>query len=189
VNPPLLPEEKSQLLAIARQAVEATAAGLAAAPLDPSHWTPRLLEPGSSFVTLMKLGALRGCLGSLQASYPLAEDIQRHAVAVCRQDYRFPPVEAHEVADLQIELSVLSEPLPLVYASPEDLIGRLQPLRDGVVLRRGLRQATFLPRVWERLPDPVQFLDLLCQKADLPQGAWRTPQVEILTYRAEDFSE
>jgi AmmeMemoRadiSam system protein A len=108
---------------------------------------------------------------------------------VCRQDYRFPPVEAHEVADLQIELSVLSEPLPLVYASPEDLIGRLQPLRDGVVLRRGLRQATFLPRVWERLPDPVQFLDLLCQKADLPQGAWRTPQVEILTYRAEDFSE
>ncbi len=98
-------------------------------------------------------GAFRGCVGALEAYQPLAEDVCEHAVAAALEDYRFPPVLPQEVGRIEIEISRLTSPIPLEYEKPEDLPELLHPGVDGVVLREGLRRATFLPQVWEKLPE------------------------------------
>src|SRR5258705_6368794 len=121
--------------------------------LDHATLTPMLQSEGASFITLTEGGQLRGCIGALHPYQPLAEDVREHAVAAALQDYRFPPVEPQELSKIEIEISRLTVPEPLAYNSPEDLLAKLRPGPDGILLRSGSRRATFLPQVWEKIPD------------------------------------
>jgi AmmeMemoRadiSam system protein A len=140
-------------------------------------------------VTLTSGGDLRGCIGALQATIPLAEDLVVHARAAATEDFRFYPVRPEETAGIEIEISILSDPVPLEYTDADDLMAKLRPGIDGVILTSGMHRATFLPQVWEKVPQPHQFLDMLCEKAGLPRRAWRTGHPDVLTYQVESFKE
>jgi AmmeMemoRadiSam system protein A len=185
----LTQEEKQILLTLAREALEHGVRGQRLPELDTESLPAVLREEGASFVTLTLQGQLRGCIGALQASQPLAEDVREHAVAAALEDYRFPPVTAREVKDIEIEISRLSAPAPLEYATPDDLITKLRPGIDGVVLKDGFRRATFLPQVWEQLPEPPTFLDHLCQKMGAPHDLWRRRHLAVEVYQVEEFHE
>jgi len=185
----LTSEEKDILLRLAREALERGVKGEALPSLDLESQPPRLRKLGASFVTLTINGNLRGCIGTLEPYQPLAEDVREHAVAAALSDFRFPPVRPEELPAIHIEVSRLTMPEPLVYASPEDLLTRLRPGMDGVLLRDGSRRATFLPQVWEKVPDPAEFLNHLCQKMGAKSGLWREKQLQVSTYQVEEFHE
>jgi hypothetical protein len=185
----LTTEERQTLLKLARQALEASVRGQALPPLDPASLSSRLRQPGASFVTLTRRKELRGCVGALEAYQSLAEDVREHASAAALQDYRFHPVQAQELSEIQIEVSCLTPPQDLEYAQPGDLAGVLRPHIDGVTLFDGWRKATFLPQVWEKLPDPVDFLAHLCQKMGADPDLWRRRKLRVQTYQVEEFHE
>jgi len=147
-----------------------------------------LKKPGATFVTINERGALRGCIGSLVAYRPLIDDVIENAKAAAFKDPRFPPLRAEEFDQITIEISVLSEPKPLEYKDIDDLKNKIRPNLDGVVLKYNGYQATFLPQVWEDLPNFEEFFSHLCMKAGLvPNCLDLHPQ--ILTYQVEKFSE
>ena len=182
-------EERRILLRLAREALEAAVHSQPMPQINPDEMTSRLQEPGASFVTLTIRGMLRGCVGTLEPYQSLADDVCEHAVAAGLQDYRFPPVRAEELNQIEIEISRLSVPQPLVYSTPKTLVENLHPGIDGVVLRDGTHRATFLPQVWEKLPDPADFLDHLCAKMGADPGLWRRKKLEVLVYQVEKFYE
>ncbi len=181
--------EKQKLLIEARRAIEQAVGGKDLPPLDPKQVPPRLSQPGATFVTLTLEGRLRGCIGTLEARQPLIEDVREHAVSAALQDYRFPPVRLAEVDRLRIEISRLTPPQPLDYDSPLDLLRQLRPGIDGVVIRDEGRRATFLPQVWQSLPDPEDFLDQLCLKMGAPRKLWRLKKLSVQIYQVEEFHE
>jgi len=185
----LSPEQRQILLRLARQAVERAAAGQAGPDVDLRSLPEALSAERAAFVTLTLRGDLRGCIGALQATMPLAQDVVEHARAAATEDFRFYPVRPDESTALEIEISVLSEPVPLAYTHSDELLTLLRPGVDGVILVSGLHRATFLPQVWEKVPSPALFLDMLCEKAGLPRRAWRTGHPDILTYQVECFHE
>jgi len=185
----LTPDEQKTLLRLAREALEHGVKGEDLPPLDFSILTPRLRAKGASFVTLTEAGQLRGCIGGLEPRRALAQDVRGHAVAAALQDPRFPPVEARELDRIHIEVSRLSRPVPLQYENAHDLLSRLRPHVDGVILRDAFRRATFLPQVWEKISDPAEFLDNLCFKMGANPGLWRKKHLEVLIYQVEEFHE
>ncbi len=182
-------DEKTYLLRLAREAIRAAVEQKPPPRLDASQLTAALTAPGASFVTLTKQGYLRGCIGALAANQPLAEDIREHAAAAALEDPRFPPVRPAEVPDLHIEISRLTEPQPLNYQSPEDLLSLIRPMVDGVILRDGFRRATFLPQVWKQIPKPADFLGQLCRKMGASPDLWRQKVLEVAVYQVEEFEE
>lgn len=150
---------------------------------------PELQKSQGTFVTLHIRGSLRGCIGSLTADQPLVESVQENAVNAALKDPRFPPLTASELEKTHIEVSVLTEPRPLEYSDARDLLTKLRPNIDGVILQKGMARSTFLPQVWEQLPDAEQFLNHLCLKAGLPENAWKTEHPDISTYQAQYFEE
>jgi AmmeMemoRadiSam system protein A len=182
-------EERQLLLSYARLALEESVAGKTLTPLDLDEIPARLRENGASFVTLMCSEQLRGCVGSLEPVRPLVEDVRLNAVAAAIQDFRFPPVRPDEVGQLSIHISLLTVPVALDYAKPDDLLMKLRPGIDGVVLREGFLRATFLPQVWEKIPDPDLFLSLLSQKMGAPANYWRIRKMDVLTYQVEEICE
>ncbi|ANQ84867.1 hypothetical protein dqs_1829 [Azoarcus olearius] len=162
--PPSTTDLGPRLLARARQAI-AHHLGLAAAPADATE--PELTARGACFVTLRQRGELRGCIGSVRAQRPLAEDLDTNAVAAASRDPRFPPLTADELDHTEIEVSLLSEPEFLDFADEDALLAQLRPGEDGLILFSGCRSATFLPQVWEQLPQPQDFLAALKRKAGL----------------------
>ena len=185
----LTPEEKITLLGLARQSIILAVNHKPFPPIDPDCLTPLLRQDGASFVTLTKTGDLRGCVGGLEPSMPLAEDVVYHAAAAALQDYRFPPVRPDEVPQITIEISRLTLPKPLNYINSDELLTHLQPNVDGVILMDGYHRATFLPQVWEKLPDPAEFLSHLCMKMGVPANHWRRHHLQVLTYQVEEFHE
>ena len=185
----LTTEEKQTLLHLARQALEMGVCGQKLPPLDLASMSPRLQEQGASFVTLTIHGNLRGCIGALEPYQPLAYDVREHAIAAALQDYRFPKVTPEELSQIEIEVSRLTIPVPLEYSTPEDLLAKLQPGIDGVLLRDGMRRATFLPQVWEKIPDPAEFLDNLCYKMGASPELWQKKHLDVLIYHVEEFHE
>ena len=186
----LTPEEQKILLRLARESVERAVKGEELPPLDLAALPPRLREEGSSFVTLTLHGKLRGCIGSLEPYESLAEDVREHAAGAALKDPRFPPVSEDELSGLEIEISRLTRPIPLEYRDANDLLSRLRPHVDGVILRADAHhRATFLPQVWEKIPDPAEFLDNLCYKMGLEPDLWRRAHFEVLTYQVEEFHE
>ena len=181
--------ERALLLKFARQAMEDGVRGRPLLPLYLAELSPRLSQPGASFVTLTSHGELRGCIGTLEATEPLVEDVRQHAVAAALEDYRFPPVQVDELPYLQIEVSRLTEPKRLDYRDADDLLRQLRPGVDGVVLRDGLRRATFLPQVWEKVSEAEIFLGMLCRKMGAPAEIWRTKKLTVLVYEVEEFHE
>jgi AmmeMemoRadiSam system protein A len=183
-------DEQKILLRLARESVERAVKGEELPPLDLSTLPPRLREDGASFVTLTLHGKLRGCIGSLEPYESLAEDVREHASGAALKDPRFPPVSEEELGGLEIEISRLTRPIPLDYRDANDLLSRLRPHVDGVILRADhQRRATFLPQVWEKIPDPAEFLDNLCYKMGLEPDLWRRTHFEVLTYQVEEFRE
>ncbi len=181
--------EKQQLLSLARSALESAVRGQRLPDINLTALSPALQEKGACFVTLTIQGQLRGCIGTLEARQPLAEDVREHAVAAGQDDYRFPPVAPGELPEIEIEISRLTNPQPLTYTSAEDLVQKIQPGVDGVVLRDRFRRATFLPQVWEQLPEPERFLDHLCQKMGAPRDYWRCNPLSVEIYQVEEFHE
>jgi uncharacterized protein len=182
-------EEKLILLKLAREAMEHGVTGKSLPPLDRKLLTPTLIEQGASFVTLTIDTELRGCMGTLEAYQLLAEDVREHAIMAALEDPRFPPVKPAELNRIRLEISRLTAPLPLEYSSAEDLIKKIKPHVDGVILKNGNRRATFLPQVWEKIFDPVEFLEHLCRKMGLKENAWRILPMDVLIYQVEDFEE
>jgi AmmeMemoRadiSam system protein A len=182
-------DEKEYLLRVARAALEAATHDRQLSPLDLSELPERLQAPGASFVTLTKQGALRGCIGTLNAEVPLVEDVRQHAVDAARHDHRFHPVTPDESQSIAIEVSVLSQPQPISTTDPDEIPKVLRPSVDGVVVLSGSRRATFLPQVWEKVRSPEEFLTMLCQKAGMSGDAWKQGDVEILIYQVESFHE
>jgi uncharacterized protein len=185
----LTDEEKRILLVLAREAMECSVQGISLPPLDNQSLTSHLLENGVCFVTLSIDGELRGCVGGLEACQPLVDDVREHAVAAALQDFRFAPVCPEELSHIKLEISRLTLPLPLEYCQPEELLSKLRPGTDGVVLRDGARRATFLPQVWEKLPDAADFLDHLCYKLGGASNLWQKKHLDVLVYQVEEFHE
>ena len=144
--------------------------------------------PGATFVTLRRRGELRGCVGTLVAERPLAEDVRRHAVAAAFRDTRFEPLHASEFADLEVEVSLLEPMQPLPAASEADARRALRPGIDGLLLEWRERRATFLPQVWEQLPGPREFLAALKAKAGLPRDFWAA-DLKLSRYGVRKFVE
>jgi AmmeMemoRadiSam system protein A len=149
----------------------------------------RLRMPSGCFVTLHKQGQLRGCIGHIFPKSPLYKAVMENAMRAALSDFRFPSVRPEELPQIDIEISVLTVPRKLQANSPREVLQKLRPGVDGVVLRQGYRMATYLPQVWKELPDKEDFLRHLAQKAGLPPDAWQDPTTEILTYQAEVFGE
>lgn len=185
----LTEEEKGILLRLAREALEKGVRGEAIPPLDPARLTPALLSEGASFVTLTLDGQLRGCIGALEPYQSLAEDVREHAVAAALHDPRFPPVTSAELPRIHIEISRLTHPHPLHYTDADDLLSRLKPGFDGVILRDGFRRATFLPQVWAQLPQKETFLNHLCLKMGASPDLWRKKHIDVEIYQVEEFHE
>ena len=185
----LSPEDRQYLLKLARETIVHAVHHQELPPVDLDAVAEDLRRDGACFVTLTKHGELRGCIGSLEARRELAMDVRENALSAAFHDPRFPLVRPEELDDLHIEISVLSPPQPLSYDGPDDLIAKLRPGVDGVVIERGWDRATFLPQVWEKLSDPHQFLQHLCIKAHLPADAYRHSGLDVYTYQVEKFGE
>ena len=181
--------EKQTLLQIARAAIENAVKRKNPLPLSEDAQTQTLRENGASFVTLTIAGDLRGCIGAIEAYQPLAEDVREHAVSAAMEDPRFPPLREAELDRIHIEVSRLTAPQELEYTDANDLLKKLRPHLDGVILRHGFRRATFLPQVWEKIPDPVEFLEQLCYKMGERGNLWRNTKLQVFTYQVEEFHE
>ena len=142
-----------------------------------------------TFVTLKILGQLRGCIGNLTTTETVLDGVKRNALNAAFQDPRFPSLSAADLDRTEIEVSILTEPLPLEYRDSRDLVQNLRVNVDGVIIRKGHTSATFLPQVWEQLPLPEDFLAHLCIKAGLPPDAWKRSELEVLTYQVQCFEE
>ena len=155
-----------------------------------SHLQDPELQAGcGTFVTLKIGGELRGCIGTLSSREAVVDGVRSNAVNAAFHDPRFRPLSEAELPRIAIEVSVLSHPEPLEYKGADDLAAKLRPHVDGVTLRKGLSSATFLPQVWEQLPDVSMFLSHLCLKAGLAKDAWRQGDLEIETYQVQYFEE
>lgn len=149
----------------------------------------RLKANCGTFVTLKMDNQLRGCIGTLSATEPIAESIRNNAVNAAFHDFRFSPLTAKELDRVEVEISILTEPQPLEYRDSDDLISLLNPHVDGVIIRKDSASATFLPQVWEQLPRPEDFLSHLCQKAGLSSSAWKDTPLKVSIYRVQSFEE
>lgn len=144
-----------------------------------------LREKRGVFVTLESDGRLRGCIGNITPVYPLEEAVQKNAVSAAFGDPRFAPLSAEEFSDIEIEVSVLTVPEKLEYKGADDLLKKLTVGEDGVVLKKGYYEATYLPQVWDEIKEKETFLGSLCMKAGMPVDEWKKGELEILTYRVE----
>jgi AmmeMemoRadiSam system protein A len=147
-----------------------------------------LAEPGASFVTLTRQGELRGCIGTLEAHRPLGLDVRENAVAAAFRDPRFMPLTRVEFDEIRVEVSVLSPSEILVVASEEHALATLRPNVDGVVFEYRHYRSTFLPQVWEQLPEPAEFMAHLKRKAGLPMDFW-AEEVRLSRYTVSKWKE
>jgi AmmeMemoRadiSam system protein A len=172
------------LLSLARAAI-ASRFGLW---FDRQYDTSFLYEHGACFVTLMQAGRLRGCIGSLQAHRPLLDDVKENALAAAFRDPRFKPLSASEYNEICIEVSLLSSLTTITVDDEEDALTQFQPGVDGIVLQYGDRRGTFLPQVWESLPEPRRFLEELKRKAGIPTHFW-SDEIRLFRYHVDKWSE
>ncbi len=181
--------ERQALLDLARRTLTSVVTNGNLPEVASQEWPPKLAEKKACFVTLTRSGALRGCIGHLLPQARLCQAVVDNARNAALRDPRFPPVRAEELDKLRIEISVLTEPQPLCFDSPDDLLSQLHPYEDGVLLQIGLRMATFLPQVWAQIPDKVAFLDHLSEKAGCGCSAWRGKDTAVSVYHVESFAE
>jgi len=146
-------------------------------------------ERRGTFVTLTGRGRLRGCIGHIVPQESLLEGVRANAINAAFRDPRFHPMQAEEWENVRIEVSILTNPEPLSYRDAGDLLGKLRPGVDGVIIKKGYQQATFLPQVWDQLPEKKDFMTHLCFKAGLDGDAWKRGDLEVSTYQVQAFEE
>lgn len=181
--------EKSKLLQIARATIRMYLSEGAAYNVDLTDLSENLKQNGACFVTLTKNGALRGCIGSLNAKQPLFRDVQERSIQAATEDYRFHQVTIRELESLVIEISILTPPTKLEYLDPQDLARKLRPGIDGVTISYRHDKATFLPQVWDDLPEKEDFLGHLCQKMGYSIRLWKEEHLDVETYQVIHFME
>jgi AmmeMemoRadiSam system protein A len=181
-------EERKLLLQLARTSLLCAVSG-SSEPTPLAALPSKLLEQHACFVTLTQAGMLRGCMGNLLPRAALYQTVTENTRNAALRDPRFPPLEKNELGEVQIEITVLSQLEPLRYNSVDELLNQLQPGEHGVFLQLGASIATFLPQVWEQVPDRIQFLDRLAQKCGGSSSAWREKDAQLCVYYAEYFSE
>ncbi len=175
-------EHREGLLEVARHSIEFGLREGRPPRIDPNDYAAPLREPRASFVTLRQDDALRGCIGCLEAREELVVSVAGNAWSAAFRDPRFDELTAAELSGLEIHVSVLSPTVHMDVSSEEELLRALRPGTDGLVLRDGALNATFLPSVWESLPDPRAFLRELRRKAGMSPSGWaRTLEVERYT--------
>jgi len=180
-------EQKKALLLLARKELEEKLLGKKYN--QKAFSDPAFLAPRGCFVTLYKAGELRGCIGQLESDEPLGRLVPVLAVESALQDRRFAPVQGDELGQIVIEISVLTPPQAMGPGTIDQLLERLRPLVDGVILEAQGRRATFLPQVWEQLSSKKEFISSLCRKAALPADYWREGAMQLYTYQAHHFKE
>ena len=173
-----------QLIAVARHAIAEELRTALTAPITDGA----LRAPGATFVTLFCSGELRGCIGSLKATRPVGIDVRENALAAAFRDPRFAPLTAIEFDTTSIEISLLSRAESVCFGAEAELWSRLRPGVDGVTLELGDHRATFLPQVWDSLPEPREFLAALKDKARLPVDFW-SPRLNVSLYQVTKWKE
>ena len=176
-------EAGKTLLSLARGAIESRLFG-SSARAD----APWLRQNAATFITLTRDGALRGCIGSLEAARPLGDDVAENAISAAFRDPRFPPMTAAEWPSIRVEVSLLSTPKPMRFADEADLLAQIRQDEDGIILECDGRRATFLPQVWESIPDKRQFLRELVRKAGLPDDT-RLGRCRVKRYKVTKWKE
>jgi AmmeMemoRadiSam system protein A len=177
-------EHQQRLLDLAKNSIQHGLQTGRPLKINLADFPAELTESRATFVTLQKHHQLRGCIGMLEAVRPLAEDIAENAFLAAFKDPRFPPLADDEFGELEIHLSILTPAEPVLFTSEQNLITQLQPGIDGLILEEGRRRGTFLPSVWEQLPEPEEFLRHLKQKAGLAADYW-SENIRIYRYRTE----
>ncbi len=185
-------EQGQRLIDIARRTIAAKLGIL----LDPHQVVsdqdladPAFQELRGTFVTLKIKGQLRGCMGCLTPSESILQGIQRNAINSAFKDTRFPQLTPAELDQVEIDISILTNPRELEYSDGVDLLQKLRPNIDGVIIKKGSARATFLPQVWEQLPRPEDFLAHLCKKARLSQDEWKRGELGVSIYQVQYFHE
>lgn len=181
-------EARRELLHLARRSIELGLSHGSLQPFPDMAPASELDEHRATFITLRTGEQLRGCCGSIEATRPLAHDVWRNAWASAFCDPRFPALTQEELPRLRIHISVLTDPEPMLVESEEALIHALRPGKDGLILELGSARATFLPAVWEQLPDPASFVQQLKLKAGWSANFW-SPQIRVARYATESFGE
>ena len=178
--------DRERLLSVAEQSVRHGLDYGAAVGVDTSLYSARLQDTGASFITVTRAGRLRGCIGSLAAHRPLVADVAANAYASAFTDPRFPALQASEWPELAISVSVLSPAVAFPVTDEADLLARLKPGIDGLILHEDKRRATFLPQVWDQLPSPPDFLSHLKRKAGLAEDHW-SDRLRFFRYTTQSF--
>lgn len=187
-RPMLDTHDRRVLLALARQSIAHGLSHARALRVDPADYSPALQAKRATFVTLHEQGRLRGCIGHLEAVLPLVQDVAENAYSAAFRDPRFPPLTPEEADVVDIQISILTPPEPIEFDSEADLLTRIEPGRDGLILEDRGARGTFLPSVWESLTEPRDFLRHLKLKAGLPADHW-SEQLRVSRYRTESFAE
>ena len=185
----LTPEEGKYLLGVARRTIENKLFDRKEPVASDSDLPAVFSEFRGTFVTLTQRGALRGCIGHILPQESLIDGIRANAINAAFRDPRFQRLDKDEWEGIKIEISILTEPQPLSYSDANDLLGKLRKNIDGLIIKEGYHQATFLPQVWEQLPRKEDFLTHLCLKAGLDGNAWRKGKLEVSTYQVQAFEE
>jgi AmmeMemoRadiSam system protein A len=185
----LTEEEGRYLLSVARKTIEQKIFNLGAQLELESFNSNTFSEKRGTFVTLTIDDGLRGCIGNIVPQESLLDGVKANAINAAFRDPRFRPLSDKEWVKVKIEISILTDPKPLDYSNGRDLLEKLRSGTDGVILKKGFNQATFLPQVWEQLPEKKEFLTHLCLKAGLDGDEWEKGRLEVLTYQVQAFEE
>jgi AmmeMemoRadiSam system protein A len=177
-------KEKKECVALARKAISHFLERGKLLDADRKGVSEKLREKKASFVTLTKNGVLRGCVGHLEARKPLYKDIIESAVSAAFRDDRFPQLEKSELGEIRIGVSVLTDPIEINFESPEELLEKIEAGKDGLIIQKGYRSATFLPSVWDEIKTKEAFLGHLCLKAGLSVDEWKKPGMKVQKYGA-----
>ncbi|MGD2127014.1 MAG: AmmeMemoRadiSam system protein A [Desulfobacteraceae bacterium] len=181
--------EGRYLLSVARQMIEEALFHRKEELSRDSQFSSKFSEKRGTFVTITIGGCLRGCIGHIIPQESLIEGIRINAINAAFRDPRFRPLSKEEFEKIKLEISILTEPKPLTYSDAEDLLLKLRPCIDGLIIKKGHNQATFLPQVWEQLPDKKEFLTHLCLKAGLGPDEWKSGDLVVSTYQVQAFEE
>ena len=185
----LTEDEGRYLLSVARKTIERRLFHREETRRDGETVSSKFAERRGTFVTLTINNNLRGCIGHIIPQEALIEGIRINAINAAFRDPRFRPLSRKEWDKVHIEISILTDPKPLEYLDANDLLAKLRPGVDGLIIKKGAAQATFLPQVWEQLPDKQDFLTHLCSKAGLGRDEWKQGNLKVLTYQVQAFEE
>ena len=182
-------DEGESLLSVARSTIKNRLNNVEQPQINWKDLPEKFQEHLGTFVTITIDDNLRGCIGHIIPRETVIEGIRENAINAAFRDPRFPPLTREEFEKIEIEISILTAPQELPYTDAEDLLNKLRPGVDGVILKKGYYEATFLPQVWDQLPDKEEFLSHLCLKAGLSHDSWRKEKLQVSTYQVQAFEE